>query len=239
MKIFILTIACAFIGAASAVTYYPVTYNNLGCWGDTGIRAIPTREGDAILDGSYGSRSHAIAKCARVAHNHGDDVFAVQAGGWCASSSTARATYRKYGGSSACGADGEGGAGANQVYEIDSISEVSLQNLSCWVDTVNRAIPTLEGLDPVLDGSYVSRQDAIAKCVQAAHARGYDVFALQDGGWYAEARDADLTYKKIWSQHQLWKFWQRRIMDQSSLPHSCLENNNLLILVDVSFSIKK
>nr|CAB3263351.1 uncharacterized protein LOC108951050 [Phallusia mammillata] len=157
---------------------------------------MPTREGDSILDGGYKQRVNAIAKCARVAHNYGDDVFAVQDNGWCASSATARDTYRTYGPSSGCLANGRGGGWANQVYEIASISEVTLTELGCWADTSDRAIPTLEGLDPILDGNYKARQDAIAKCVQAAHARGYEVFALQNGGWCAGARDADLTYKQ-------------------------------------------
>ena len=45
-------------------------------------------------------------------------MFAVQDGGWCASSATADKTFDKYGASSACGFDGEGGPWANQVYSI-------------------------------------------------------------------------------------------------------------------------
>ena len=48
----------------------------------------------------------------------GYQVFALQAGGWCASSPTALDTYKKYGPSSNCGNDGEGGKWANQVYQI-------------------------------------------------------------------------------------------------------------------------
>ena len=43
-------------------------------------------------------------------------MFAVQNGGWCAASATAPQTYDKYGKSSACKRDGEGGGWANQVY---------------------------------------------------------------------------------------------------------------------------
>ena len=45
-------------------------------------------------------------------------MFAVQNGGWCASSSTAPQTFDKYGKSAACKADGEGGPWGNQVYVI-------------------------------------------------------------------------------------------------------------------------
>ena len=96
-----------------------VIVKKVGCYRDTGNRAIPALEGqDAILDGSYQSRQNAINKCAIAAKRRGYKVFAVQDGGWCASSATAQITYDKYGVSTACNADGEGGAWANQVYTI-------------------------------------------------------------------------------------------------------------------------
>jgi len=75
-------------------------------------------------------------------------------------------------------------------------SSVTLQPLGCWRDTSNRAIPTLENLHSVLDGQYHTRHSAIAKCVQASFSSGYKVMALQNGGWCAASRDADVTYKK-------------------------------------------
>ncbi|XP_035672021.1 uncharacterized protein LOC118413012 [Branchiostoma floridae] len=94
-------------------------YISLGCWKDTGNRAIATLEGtDARLDGSYPARKNAIEKCYQVAKSRGFSVFAVQNGGWCAGSATALSTYRKYGPSSGCGKDGEGGGWANEVYLI-------------------------------------------------------------------------------------------------------------------------
>ena len=45
-------------------------------------------------------------------------MFAVQDGGWCASSALAAKTFNKYGKSSVCPSDGEGGPWANQVYYI-------------------------------------------------------------------------------------------------------------------------
>ena len=84
---------------------------------DTGNRAIQPLEGkDSILDGSYGSRKNPIAKCAVAAMRAGYSMFAVQNGGWCAASATAPKTFDKYGKSTACRSDGEGGGGANQVY---------------------------------------------------------------------------------------------------------------------------
>ena len=45
-------------------------------------------------------------------------MFAVQNGGWCASSATAEKTFDKYGKSSDCKKDGKGGGWANDVYTI-------------------------------------------------------------------------------------------------------------------------
>ena len=86
-------------------------------------RAIPTLEGtDDILDGDYWNRSDPIYKCYKVAKKLGFKVFALQAGGWCASSSTAEQTFNKYDISSNCGDDGEGGPNVNQVYYIKGIT---------------------------------------------------------------------------------------------------------------------
>ena len=56
-----------------------------------------------------------------MAKKLGFKVFALQAGGWCASSSTAEQTFNKYDTSSNCGDDGEGGPNVNQVYYIKGI----------------------------------------------------------------------------------------------------------------------
>ena len=89
----------------------------MGCYRDTANRAIPQLEGKAsILDGQYWHRANPIAKCAVAAMKRRYKMFAVQNGGWCAASATAPQTYDKYGKSSACKRDGEGGGWANQVY---------------------------------------------------------------------------------------------------------------------------
>ena len=96
---------------------YLVGHDVVGCYRDSGIRAIRTLEGkDSILDGQYLRRENPITKCAVAAMRAGYSMFAVQNGGWCAASATALQTYDKYGKSSACKNDGEGGPGANQVY---------------------------------------------------------------------------------------------------------------------------
>ena len=89
----------------------------MGCYKDTGFRAIPPLEGkDQILDKYYLHRENPIAKCAVAAMKRGYKMFAVQDGGWCAASKTAQNTFDKYRESSACKSDGEGGPWANQVY---------------------------------------------------------------------------------------------------------------------------
>ena len=94
-------------------------YETIGCFQDQSSRAIPTLEGqDSILDGGYSVRKDPIEKCYQAAKKRGFYVFAVQDGGWCAASSSATKTFDKYGKSSACSLDGEGGPGANQVYVI-------------------------------------------------------------------------------------------------------------------------
>ena len=98
-------------------------YDEVGCYKDTDNPAIPTLEGkDSILDGSYSSRTNPIAKCAVAAMRAGYRMFAVQNGGWCAASATALETYDKYGKSTACKGDGEGGPWANRVYELEGKS---------------------------------------------------------------------------------------------------------------------
>ena len=94
-----------------------LTYVSVGCYKDTGNRAIPTLEGmDPILDGQYSHRLNAIAKCAVAALKRKYRIFAVQYGGQCFGGATAERTFDKYGKSTACGNDGEGGEWANQVY---------------------------------------------------------------------------------------------------------------------------
>ncbi|XP_019618512.1 PREDICTED: uncharacterized protein LOC109465602, partial [Branchiostoma belcheri] len=79
-----------------------------------------------------------------------------------------------------------------EVYEdID----VQVERLGCWADTADRAIPTVEGSDPRLDGPYQSREQAIQKCQAVAQSRNFSVFALQNGGWCAASADAENTYE--------------------------------------------
>ena len=57
-----------------------------------------------------------------------------------------------------------------------------------------RAIPSLEGNDTLLNGSYSLRSDAIRKCALAAMVLGYQTFAIQDGGMCVGGPNAHNTY---------------------------------------------
>ena len=73
---------------------------------------------DPILDGEFGVRKNAIAKCAVAAIRAVYSMFGLQASGACVSSASAPQTFDKYGESNDCGADGEGGPWANHVYTV-------------------------------------------------------------------------------------------------------------------------
>ena len=71
------------------------------------------------------------------------------------------------------------------------------ETIGCFQDGPDRAIPSLEGQDPKLDGSsYIERQNAIEKCYQAAKTRNFSVFAVQNGGWCASNATAYKTFDK-------------------------------------------
>ena len=94
-------------------------YESIGCFRDRPSRAIQPLEGkSSLLDGTYWTRTNPIAKCAAAAIRAGYSMFAVQHGGWCAASATAAKTFDKYGKSTSCKDDGEGGPWGNQVYVI-------------------------------------------------------------------------------------------------------------------------
>ena len=94
----------------------------LGCFRDTGRRAILPLEGKSVLlKGQYRRRRYAIQKCALAAQKRGYRVFAVQHQGWCASTKYAYRTFGKYGRSNKC-RNGKGGPWANDVYVLKGIT---------------------------------------------------------------------------------------------------------------------
>ncbi|XP_029180470.2 uncharacterized protein LOC114948063 [Acropora millepora] len=158
-------------------------YETIGCFRDIHSRAIPKLEGkDAILDGHYRARQNAVEKCYQAAKKRNFSVFAVQHGGWCASSATAYLTFDTYGSFTACKPDGEGGPWANQVYYI-----TGYRATGCYSDSALASIPFLEVTDSILDGPYRSRTNPIAKCAVAAMRKNFNIFAVQDGRCAASA----------------------------------------------------
>ena len=96
-------------------------YKHIGCWGDTGNRAITPLDGsDPSLTDNYQARTDAINKCYNVAKAKGLKYFGVQDGGWCAGTNDLQGAKR-YGPSKACRAGGKGGGWANDVYEIGDV----------------------------------------------------------------------------------------------------------------------
>ena len=76
--------------------------------------------------------------------------------------------------------------------------------MGCYKDTASHAIPTLEGISSILDRSYSHRADPIAKCAVAALSFGYNMFAVQNGGWCAASATAPLTFDKYGKSTACW-----------------------------------
>jgi hypothetical protein len=94
-------------------------YTSLGCWADTGNRAITPLDGsDPAISGNYQQRANAINECYNIAKERGMKIFAVQDGGWCAADNNLN-SYNKYGSSGNC-RNGKGGPWANDVYKINN-----------------------------------------------------------------------------------------------------------------------
>ena len=101
--------------------FFRWTARPIGCFRDTGRRAIPQMDGrDVLVRGFYRRRLFAIVKCAAVAKKRGYRAFAVQHQGWCATGPRAHVTYRKYGRSTKC-RNGKGGPWANDVYFLSGM----------------------------------------------------------------------------------------------------------------------
>ncbi|XP_020631489.1 uncharacterized protein LOC110068454 [Orbicella faveolata] len=234
-----------------------ITLQKVGCFKDTGRRAIPQLDGKSILlRGPYRRRKLAIQKCALETARRGYLYFGVQHGGWCASGPRAHRTYAKYGRSNRC-RNGKGGPWANDVYRVSGkcryrttrgfccvpftyrrrryngcatnrrgqkwcaitpdfnrnklwgycrggskprpirvTSGVIVKSLGCYKDTGRRAIPQMDGRNPLVTGYYRRRIDAILKCALVALRFGFKVFAVQHQGWCATGPKAHLTYRK-------------------------------------------
>ena len=69
--------------------------------------------------------------------------------------------------------------------------------MGCYRDDSSiRAVPDLERTDPVLDGNYRVRQNAVEKCAIVARKRGFRMFAIQDHGQCLSSATAGETFDK-------------------------------------------
>ena len=72
-----------------------------------------------------------------------------------------------------------------------------LNTLGCFKDSQARAIPSLEGQDPVLDGDYTTRQDAARKCALAATKRGHKVYVVMSDGQCSSGADTAKSFAQF------------------------------------------
>ena len=68
-------------------------------------------------------------------------------------------------------------------------------SIGCWRDQPERALPSLEGIFPMLDGNdYKARKLPIKKCATIARVQGFPAFALENGGQCLGGKDILQTY---------------------------------------------
>ena len=65
--------------------------------------------------------------------------------------------------------------------------------VGCYGDSITSSFSSLEGTDSILNGSYTSRTNPIAKCAVATMRKSSNMFAVQDGGRCASSAAASLT----------------------------------------------
>ena len=118
----------------------PTLFKSLGCWRDTGNRAVPTLEGKAArLKGSGSTRDFAIDLCYQAAKARGFHIFALQSGACYGMSRSER--YQKYGNNTKNCKYGKGGSWANDVYQIGGNYLFSVLLISCRF-SIHCSIPT-------------------------------------------------------------------------------------------------
>ena len=77
-----------------------------------------------------------------------------------------------------------------------------IKDIGCFKDNPERAIPLLEAMSPLLDGSYMQRAAAIRRCAKVAYDLQLDIFAVQNGGQCLGGPNANLNYNKYGSSAQ-------------------------------------
>ncbi|KAK3727905.1 hypothetical protein QZH41_017735, partial [Actinostola sp. cb2023] len=68
-------------------------------------------------------------------------------------------------------------------------------SIGCWRDQPERALNSLEGIFPILDGNdYIRRKYAIRKCAQISRVQGFPAFAIENGGHCLAGKNVLQTY---------------------------------------------
>ena len=70
------------------------------------------------------------------------------------------------------------------------------RSVGCYADKPRRAIPILEGADPISAEKFDVRTRAIEKCALAARKRGFTMFAVQYGGQCMTGAKAEHTFNR-------------------------------------------
>ena len=71
------------------------------------------------------------------------------------------------------------------------------EKLGCFKDSEARAVPSLEGQDPLLDDDYTRRQDAVRKCALAAKKREHKVYVVMSDGRCSSGADTEKSFAKF------------------------------------------
>jgi len=162
------------IGGDSTNGIYVKTPQYLGCFKDTGYRAVPNYRGDF--------RTDLFTECAKVATSKGEDTFSLQNGNQCFTGKAP--AYDKYGAAQGC--QPNGGGWTNQVYKLTTpyvdLDKKPYTYIGCFKDTGNRAIP---------DPKTVVNGDKAAECAKIAMSKGHNIFGVQNGNECFTGKDPE------------------------------------------------
>ena len=112
-------------------------YTDMGCWNDTGDRAI-----SGGFAGTPGTDVYNTSRCYDLAKSRGHNIFAVQAGYSCFTGLEMRDNYKKYGAAGGtCPVGGD--AWVNHVYKINAPDVIIPHDVPKYSDW--SAVPTLFG----------------------------------------------------------------------------------------------
>jgi hypothetical protein len=133
-------------------------YNYLGCYNDTGTRAIPTQLQNVSNP----------QECQELAISKNAALYGVQDGGQCFIGNNINQAIQ-YGQAANCPT--MGGPWTNQLYSTVPIPKPTYNYVGCYNDAPNRAI-----------ANEMNNVTSVYDCEQLAKQQGYTVYGLQYGG---------------------------------------------------------